>query len=129
MKISEYPQVATYQQNDVVVISGVAGDRQIGINTLASRYPRVTPPSTTITLTAAGWDSNNTQTINLPSSFRMTIDTIFMWDLSFGATTDQYQRFTIAGIRDIGQGLNSVRFKAYFFKPDVPINLVLWNLS
>lgn len=129
MKISEYPLTDTFSLDDLLVISGVAGDRRITTERLLVHKPKGAAGHAIIDLLPGNWTDALTQTIALPSDFGMGNNTVFLWDLAYGTSTDQYHRFSSSGIRDIAQTVNSVTFKAFYFKPDILISLELWNVG
>lgn len=129
MKISGYPSVDTFDLSDLTVISGVSGDRQIQLEKFLLHKPKGPAGHALVTLVPANWQDNLTQTVVLPSAFGMHGATVFLWDLAKTTNTEQFSRFSRAGIRDVGQGTNYVTFKAFFFKPDMPIEFDLWNLG
>ncbi len=125
MKISEYPKIDQASSSDLLVISGIAGDRQITVgNLMIHRPPSTTSPERFVTLTADGWDTaTNRQTVVVPGILG---NTVFMWDVAFHTTRDEYLRFLSAGIRSVAQAADQVTFQCFFFKPDMPITLRLW---
>lgn len=128
MKISAYPKIQLANANDLLVISGIAGDRKITTSNLLIHRPITDDtPQRNVTLTAEGWDiSTIRQSVNVPG---IKANSVFLWDVAFHTSRDEYLRFVRGGIRPVMQTDDFVTFQAFFFKPEIPIHLILWLLS
>ncbi len=128
MKISEYPQIATASAEDIMVISGIAGDRKITVGNMLIHRPEPEGSiARNITLTVEGWSPTTLrQNVSVPG---MLPNTVYMWDVAFHTTRDEYLRFVRGGIRPVSQIAEQLTFQAFFYVPDIPINLIIWLLG
>ncbi len=127
MKISQYPQITNAETDDVTVISGVAGDRQITVENLLLHRPITsTDPTRMVTLSIEGWSSSFRQVVTVQG---MRPNSVFLWDVAFHTAREEYLRFIRSGVRAVAQGTGQVTFQAFFSRPDTPIPIIIWLMS